>query len=213
MSITNIVPPSPTLAVNERLRRLIEAGRPILHLAFGEAGLPVPDEVLDALRTGGADNGYGPVAGSIHARTAAADGSTAGGCQPTPTRSCSRPAARRCCGRSCRCSPAMSSCRSRRGSATPRRPRSWASVSGACRSPPTVRVAYRTRWRSRRRLRKRLGRVPARACSCSLSPTTRPVPCRAPMRCAARSRSPTRTASALSRTRSTAISRTSPATC
>ena len=72
MSITNIVPPSPTLAVNERLRRLIEAGRPILHLAFGEAGLPVPDEVLDALRSGGPDNGYGPVAGSKEARAAAA---------------------------------------------------------------------------------------------------------------------------------------------
>ena len=38
MSITNIVPPSPTLAVNERLRRLIEAGRPILHLAFAGLG-------------------------------------------------------------------------------------------------------------------------------------------------------------------------------
>src|SRR3984885_7727595 len=72
MSITNIVPPSPTLAVNERLRRLIEAGRPILHLAFGEAGLPVPDEVLDALRSGGPDHGYGPVAGSIQARAAPA---------------------------------------------------------------------------------------------------------------------------------------------
>ena len=34
--------------------------------------MPVPDEVLDALRSGGPDNGYGPVAGSIHARTAAA---------------------------------------------------------------------------------------------------------------------------------------------
>ena len=72
MSITNIVPPSATLAVNERLRRLIEAGRPILHLAFGEAGLPVPEPVLDALRSGGPDNGYGPVAGSMPARTAAA---------------------------------------------------------------------------------------------------------------------------------------------
>jgi aspartate aminotransferase len=72
MSITNIVPPSATLAVNERLRRLIEAGRPILHLAFGEAGLPVPEPVLDALRSGGPDNGYGPVAGSTQARTAAA---------------------------------------------------------------------------------------------------------------------------------------------
>jgi len=72
MSITNIVPPSATLAVNERLRRLIEAGRPILHLAFGEAGLPVPEPVLDALRSGGPDNGYGPVAGSLQARAAAA---------------------------------------------------------------------------------------------------------------------------------------------
>jgi aspartate aminotransferase len=72
MSITNVVPPSATLAVNERLRRLIEAGRPILHLAFGEAGLPVPEPVLDALRSGGPDNGYGPVAGSTQARAAAA---------------------------------------------------------------------------------------------------------------------------------------------
>ena len=72
MSVTNLVPPSATLAVNERLRRLIEAGRPILHLAFGEAGLPVPEAVLDALRRGGPDNGYGPVAGSREARAAAA---------------------------------------------------------------------------------------------------------------------------------------------
>ena len=72
MSVTNLVPPSATLAVNERLRRLIEAGRPILHLAFGEAGLPVPEAVLDALRSGGPDNGYGPVAGSREARAAAA---------------------------------------------------------------------------------------------------------------------------------------------
>lgn len=72
MSITNPVPPSATLAVNERLRRLIDAGRPILHLAFGEAGLPVPESVLDALRSGGPDNRYGPVAGSNDARVAAA---------------------------------------------------------------------------------------------------------------------------------------------
>jgi len=72
MSISNLVPPSATLAVNERLRRLIDAGEPILHLAFGEAGLPVPQEVLDALTRGGPDNGYGPVAGSLSARAAAA---------------------------------------------------------------------------------------------------------------------------------------------
>ena len=72
MSITNLVPPSATLAVNERIRRLIDAGQPILHLAFGEAGLPVPEEVVDALTRGAPDNGYGPVAGSPPARAAAA---------------------------------------------------------------------------------------------------------------------------------------------
>jgi len=64
--------PSATLATNERLRRLIAEGRPILHLAFGEAGLPVPDEVLDALARGASDNAYGSVAGSPAAREAAA---------------------------------------------------------------------------------------------------------------------------------------------
>lgn len=72
MSITNLVPPSATLAVNERIRRLIDAGQPILHLAFGEAGLPVPEEMVDALTRGAPDNGYGPVAGSPSARAAAA---------------------------------------------------------------------------------------------------------------------------------------------
>lgn len=63
---------SPTLATNERLRRLIAQGEPILHLAFGEAGLPVPDEVIEALARGASDNAYAPVAGSLAARTAAA---------------------------------------------------------------------------------------------------------------------------------------------
>jgi len=63
---------SPTLATNERLRRLIAEGRPILHLAFGEAGLPVPDEVIEALTRGASDNAYAPVAGSPAARAAAA---------------------------------------------------------------------------------------------------------------------------------------------
>jgi aspartate aminotransferase len=63
---------SATLATNERLRRLIGEGRPIMHLAFGEAGLPVPDGVIDALTRGASDNAYAPVAGSPAARTAAA---------------------------------------------------------------------------------------------------------------------------------------------
>jgi aspartate aminotransferase len=63
---------SATLATNERLRGLIAEGRPILHLAFGEAGLPVPDEVIDVLTRGASDNAYAPVAGSPAARAAAA---------------------------------------------------------------------------------------------------------------------------------------------
>lgn len=73
MPITNLVPPSATLAVNERIRKRIDAGEPILHLAFGEAGLPVPREVVAALAQGAPDNRYGPVAGSPSARAAAAD--------------------------------------------------------------------------------------------------------------------------------------------
>ena len=49
---------------------LIDAGQPILHLAFGEAGLPVPEEVVEALTRGAPDNGYGPVAGWPGARAA-----------------------------------------------------------------------------------------------------------------------------------------------
>ena len=79
MSITNLVPPSATLAVNERIRRLIDAGQPILHLAFGEAGLPVPEEVVDALTRGAPDNGYGPVAGSPPRAPPRPVGSTAAG--------------------------------------------------------------------------------------------------------------------------------------
>jgi aspartate aminotransferase len=69
------VPPvaaSATLAANEKIRRLMAEGRSILHLAFGEAGLPVPDDVLDALARGASDNAYAPVAGSPAAREAAA---------------------------------------------------------------------------------------------------------------------------------------------
>lgn len=72
MAITTAATPSATLATNERLRRLIAEGRPILHLAFGEAGLPVPDEVIEALARAASDNAYGAVAGSPAAREAAA---------------------------------------------------------------------------------------------------------------------------------------------
>ena len=63
---------SPTLAANERVQAKLAAGEDILHLAFGEAGLPVLPAVAERLAEGAARNGYGPVAGSAEAREAAA---------------------------------------------------------------------------------------------------------------------------------------------
>jgi aspartate aminotransferase len=66
------VRPSPTLAADARVRQKIAAGEDILHLAFGEAGLPVLPAVAEALARGSGDNRYGAVAGSAEARTEAA---------------------------------------------------------------------------------------------------------------------------------------------
>lgn len=63
---------SPTLAVDRMVRARISAGEPVLHLAFGEAGLPVLPEAVTALTDGASCNGYGPVAGSASARSAVA---------------------------------------------------------------------------------------------------------------------------------------------
>src|SRR3954465_10544490 len=65
-------PPSPTLATNERVQARIAAGAPVLHLAFGEAGLPVLPGVAARLGGAGGANGYGPVAGSPAVREAVA---------------------------------------------------------------------------------------------------------------------------------------------
>ena len=65
-------PPSPTLATNERVQARIAAGAPVLHLAFGEAGLPVLPSVAERLGAAAGANGYGPVAGSPAMREAAA---------------------------------------------------------------------------------------------------------------------------------------------
>jgi aspartate aminotransferase len=63
---------SATLAVNERLRELSASGRPVLHLAFGEAGLPVLPELRKVLAESVPHNEYGPVTGTPAAREAAA---------------------------------------------------------------------------------------------------------------------------------------------
>jgi aspartate aminotransferase len=63
---------SATLAVNERLRTLSAEGVPVLHLAFGEAGLPVLPELGAVLADSVRHNDYGPVMGIPAAREAAA---------------------------------------------------------------------------------------------------------------------------------------------
>ena len=65
-------PRSPTLATNERVQARIAAGAPVLHLGFGEAGLPVLPSVAERLGAAAGQNGYGPVAGSPAVRRAAA---------------------------------------------------------------------------------------------------------------------------------------------
>ena len=63
---------SATLALDERVRRRLAEGARIVHLGFGEAGLPVPDPVRERLARAAGANAYGPVAGSAAAREAAA---------------------------------------------------------------------------------------------------------------------------------------------
>lgn len=63
---------SATLAANEDIERRRRAGERVLHLAFGEAGLPVHPALRDKLVAASDRNGYGPVAGAAALRTAAA---------------------------------------------------------------------------------------------------------------------------------------------
>jgi aspartate aminotransferase len=72
LTVPPVVAPSATLAADERARAKIDADEPVVHLAFGEAGLPVLPSVRELLAEAGAENAYGPVAGSLAARTAAA---------------------------------------------------------------------------------------------------------------------------------------------
>lgn len=63
---------SATLAINETLQLKKAAGQRVLPLGFGEAGLPVPDNVARALATAAPLNSYGSVVGSVESREAAA---------------------------------------------------------------------------------------------------------------------------------------------
>lgn len=63
---------SATLAINEKMDALRAAGKPGLHLGFGEAGLPVQPDVARVLAEAVTHNSYAPVAGTPAARAAAA---------------------------------------------------------------------------------------------------------------------------------------------
>src|SRR5262249_16303163 len=63
---------SATLAVNERVRELRAEGKPVLHLAFGEAGLPVLPSLAAVLADSVRHTEYGPVTGTLAAREAGA---------------------------------------------------------------------------------------------------------------------------------------------
>jgi aspartate aminotransferase len=67
-----VVAPSATLAINEDLEARQAAGEPVLHLGFGEAGLPVLPELAERLAHAAPRNSYGPVVGGTSAREAAA---------------------------------------------------------------------------------------------------------------------------------------------
>jgi aspartate/methionine/tyrosine aminotransferase len=59
---------SPTLAINEAVKARIRGGDEIVHLGFGEAGVPVHPLLRQALAAASADGGYGEVAGSAALR-------------------------------------------------------------------------------------------------------------------------------------------------
>jgi aspartate aminotransferase len=63
---------SATLAANEALDERRRRGERVLPLAFGEAGVPVAPALRDALADASHLGGYGPVAGALELRAAAA---------------------------------------------------------------------------------------------------------------------------------------------
>jgi aspartate aminotransferase len=71
--LATVIQESATLAINTRIQARRDAGKPTLHLGFGEAGLPVLPAVTDVLAAAADRNAYGPVEGSMAARRAAAD--------------------------------------------------------------------------------------------------------------------------------------------
>jgi len=64
---------SPTLAINERVRRLTAGGRTVYQMGFGESRFPVHPKILAALREHATARSYTPVAGFPELRSAIAE--------------------------------------------------------------------------------------------------------------------------------------------
>ncbi len=67
------LPPSATLAINERSDQLIAAGREVFKLGLGQSPFPVPDAVVAALRAAAPQKDYLPVRGLRPLRETVAD--------------------------------------------------------------------------------------------------------------------------------------------
>ena len=90
---------SATLAIDEETERRRRAGRPVLPLGFGEAGLPVHESLQRALAEHAGRGGYGPVAGVPDLRAAAAGYWNRRGLPTDPERVVAGPGSSRCSSR------------------------------------------------------------------------------------------------------------------
>nr|MBO2502342.1 hypothetical protein [Thermoanaerobacterales bacterium] len=87
-----VIAPSATLAVNERVQARRAAGQQVLHLGFGEAGLPVLPAAAPLLAEGPAPTRHPPIAGTPGGPAPAAGGFSRPGRPPPPTPAGPRPA-------------------------------------------------------------------------------------------------------------------------
>ncbi|MFJ9850460.1 pyridoxal phosphate-dependent aminotransferase [Streptomyces sp. NPDC101150] len=72
MTAVTVAPASPNLALNQLVDQRRAAGASLVHLAFGEARLPVLPQLAQQLTLGAARSAYGPVAGAEDVRDAVA---------------------------------------------------------------------------------------------------------------------------------------------
>lgn len=66
------VKPSATLLINERSKQLLATGKKVYRLGFGQSPFPVPDSVVESLKTHAAEKDYLPVRGLPALREAVA---------------------------------------------------------------------------------------------------------------------------------------------